>query len=407
MRHEPGRRVRFHTMVKPSGSQCNLDCSYCFYLHKEDLLAQPKMPRMSDSLLEAHVRQYIEAQTGDEVVFSWQGGEPTLMGLEFFERVVALQRKHRKSGQRIENDLQTNGILLDEAWAAFLKRNDFLVGLSIDGPEALHDVYRVNKGGGPTFARVMRAAALLHEHGVPFSALCVVNRRNARRPIDVYRFLRDEVRPRLIQFISGLEPTDFRSIAPGHWNSDALPIVGTAAAKPGHPDSVVADWSVDPDDWGYFLCRVWDEWFKRDYGRVFVDQFENVISMLFGHGAQKCVTAEICGKALALEHNGDLYSCDHFVYPEYRLGNIGKQHEGDLAFSIQQQRFGFAKRDALPQYCKSCEVLDLCWGECPKNRFVKTPAGEPGLNYLCPGLKRFYAAARAARPELARRLGAA
>jgi len=250
----------------------------------------------------------------------------------------------------------------------------------------------------------MAAVELLHRHRVEFNALCVVNRVNARRPIDVYRFLRDVVAPHIIQFSPGLEPVDFRSVAPGHWDWDRLPVVGTPAAQPGSPDSVVADWSVSPDDWGYFLTRVWDEWMKRDYGRVFVDQFENVISQMFGHGAQKCVSARICGKAMAIEHNGDLYSCDHFVYPEYKLGNIREVHEGDLAFSDRQKEFAYAKSETVPRYCKSCSFLDLCWGECPKNRFVKTPDGGIGLNYLCPGLKKFYAKATSDRAELARRL---
>lgn len=382
-----GDVYRFHAMVKPSGAQCNLDCAYCYYLHKEDLLQQPKKPRMSESLLEQHIRQYIETHTGSEVVFSWQGGEPTLMGMEFFQRVIELQARYRKPGQTVENDLQTNGILLDAAWCIFLKQNNFLVGLSIDGPAALHNEYRYSKGGTPTFDRVMAAVALLHQYRVPFSALCVVNRKNAKRPTDVYRFLRDQIRPRVIQFIACVEPADFRS------------------TPPGSADSVVTDWSVASGDWGYFLGRIWDEWLRRDYGKVFIDQFENVIAQMFGYGAQKCVSSQICGKALALEHNGDLYSCDHFVYPEFRLGNILEEHEGDLAFSEQQKKFAYAKSDALPQYCKACVHLKLCWGECPKNRFIKTPDGEPGLNYLCQGLKQFYAKAASARGELARRLG--
>jgi uncharacterized protein len=388
-----GDFYRFHAMVKPSGSQCNLDCAYCFYLHKEDLLQQPKKSRMSETLLEQHIRQYIEAHTGSEVVFSWQGGEPTLMGLEFFQRVIDLQTRYRKPGQAIENDLQTNGILLDAQWCSFLKHNGFLVGLSIDGPEKLHDAYRYSKGGTPTFQRVMAAVALLHQYDVPFSALCVVNRENAKRPTDVYRFLRDEVRPRMIQFIPCVEPADFKTVAPSYGSASVV------------ADSAATDWSVLPEDWGYFLGRVWDEWLRRDYGKVFVDQFENVISQLFGYGAQKCVSSQICGKALALEHNGDLYSCDHFVYPEYRLGNILRDHEGNLAFSEQQKKFAYAKSDALPRYCKACAYLDLCWGECPKNRFIRTPDGEPGLNYLCAGLKQFYAKVSASRNELSRRLG--
>ncbi len=399
-----GDSYRFHAMVKPAGAQCNLDCSYCFYLHKEALLAQPKTPRMADAVLEAHIRQYIEAQTGEEVVFSWQGGEPTLMGLDFFQRAVELQEKYRKPGQRIENDLQTNGILLDDEWAAFLKQRGFLVGLSIDGPAALHDKHRYSRGGKPTHARVMGAVERLHRHQVPFSALCVVNRDNAKRPIDVYRFLRDQVRPRMIQFIPGMENRHFRTAAPGNWDKDDLPVLGSPRAQPGSPDSVVTDWSVAPEDWGYFLCRVWDEWLGRDYGQVFIDQFENIIAMLVGAGSQQCVTSPICGKALAIEHDGDLYACDHFVYPEYRLGNILETHEGDLAFSARQKRFAYAKSDQLPQYCRSCDYLALCWGHCPKDRFLRTPDGEPGLHYLCPGLKQFYRKVLVARNELARRL---
>ncbi len=348
------------------------------------------MPRMSESLLEAHIRQYLAAQTGPEVVFTWQGGEPTLMGLDFFRRVVELQARHRKQGQRIENDLQTNGVLLDDEWCDFLKQHRFLVGLSIDGPAALHDAYRYSKGGKPTFDRVMAAVARLHKHDIRFNALCVVNRQNARRPIDVYRFLRDEVRPYIIQFIPAVERTNFNAVAPGYWNADELPLMGDTKAKPGQVDSIVTDWSVDPDDWGYFLTRIWDEWLKRDVGRIFVDQFENVISQLSGDGAQKCVSGQFCGKGLAIEHNGDVYSCDHFVYPEYRLGNIRKIHEGDMAFSERQKDFGLAKYKTLPKYCRACRYLSLCWGECPKNRFIKTPDGEPGLNYLCAGLKKFY-----------------
>jgi uncharacterized protein len=402
---EHGSAYRFHTMIKPSGAQCNLDCTYCYYLHKEDLLAQPKMTRMSIPMLEMHIRQYIAAQTSEVVVFSWQGGEPTLMGLEFFENVVALQAKYRKPNQRIENNLQTNGLLLDEAWCAFLKKHKFLVGLSIDGPAELHDRYRINKSGGPTFQKVMNAVQLLHHFEVPFNALCVVNRVNARRPNDTYRFLRDKVRPGIIQFIPGLEPVDFHREAPGYWKSEFSPVLNSSAAKPGGSDSVVTPWSLDPDDWGYFLTRIWDEWLRRDYGRVFVDQFENVISQMFGHGPQKCSSAPACGKGLAIEHNGDLYSCDHFVYNEYKLGNIAQVHQGDLAFSKKQQEFGSAKNSKLTAYCKGCQYLHLCWGDCPKNRCIGTPNGEAGLSYLCSGFKQFYAKAVASHHELTKRMG--
>lgn len=377
---------RFHTMLKPSGSQCNIDCTYCFYLHKSSLLAQPKKPRMSYQILEQHIRQYIEAQSGNEVVFSWQGGEPTLMGLDFFKQVVALQNKYAKPYQKIANDLQTNGILLTDEWCYFLKQHEFLVGISIDGPASLHDIYRQGKTGKPTFNKVMAAIKKLQHFEIPFSALCVINNENVKKPLTVYRFLKNEVKPRLIQFIPGMEKTDFKESAPGYWTN----ATSSGCSTEKKSISPVTDWSVAPDDWGRFLNAVWDEWVQHDFGEVFVDQFENVLSMLLGKGAQQCVTSEICGKALALEHNGDLYSCDHFVYPEYKLGNILQQHEGHLAFSAKQEKFAHAKSNRLPKACKRCDYLKLCWGHCPKDRFMKTADGESGLHYLCSGLKLFY-----------------
>ena len=400
----PGMKHRFHAMVKPAGSMCNLDCTYCYYLHKQDLLQQPRQPRMTEGMLERHIRQYIEAQTGDEVVFSWQGGEPTILGLEFFRRVMALQARYRKPGQRIENDLQTNGTLLDEEWAVFLKDHGFLVGLSCDGPRELHDRYRCTKGGSETHAKVVAAARLLQKHEVPFAALCVVNRENAKQPLAVYRFLTRELGAWRVQLISCVEPRVFRAAAPQRWDPALLPVVGTAQAKPGVPDSVVTDWSVDPEDWGAFLCAVWDDWYANDYGRVHVDLFETAVAQSMGLPSQRCITAEFCGKGLAVEHNGDVFSCDHYVYPEYRLGNIAEVHLGTTAYSEKQKKFGFAKRDALPRYCKQCPHLRLCWGECPKNRLVRTPSGETGLNYLCPGLKTFYSHIQRDLPEVLRRV---
>lgn len=401
-----GYAHRFHAMVKPIGSTCNLDCAYCYYLHKKELLDQ-RAPRMSDEVLEQHIRQYIEAQTGDQVVFSWQGGEPTLMGLDFFRRVVELQNRYRKPDQRIENDLQTNGTLLDEDWARFLKAHRFLVGLSCDGPARLHDRFRVTKGGQPTHAKVMAAARLLKKHGVPFNALCVVNRENAKHPLDVYRFLTHELGAWRVQFIPCVEPQAFRSVVAQQLGALTLPVLGAARSRPGSDDAIVTDWSVDPGDWGRFLCAVWDEWYRRDFRGVHVDLFETAVAQSLGLPAQRCVTAEFCGKGLAIEHNGDVFSCDHYVYPEYRLGNIGQTHWGEFAYGERQKQFGFAKRETLPQYCRECEHLNLCWGECPKNRLVRTPAGEPGLNYLCPGLKRFYAHIRRDMPSILKRVRAA
>ncbi|HYX53607.1 MAG TPA: anaerobic sulfatase maturase [Candidatus Limnocylindrales bacterium] len=381
---------RFHVMVKPVGAICNLNCAYCYYLHKQELLGSEQRFRMSDEILETHIRQYIEQQDGDEVIFTWQGGEPTLLGLEFFEKVVALEKKYKKPNQRIENDLQTNGTLLNDEWCRFLKQNRFLVGLSIDGPEELHDRYRVAKDGRPTFKKVFAASQLLHRHGIRFNSLTVINRENAKRPLDVYRFLKREVRPFQMQFIPCVEPKEFRSVAPQHWPPESLPVMGASAARPGTPDSIVTDWSVDPDDWGYFLCKVWDDWFSRDYGKVFVNLFETAVAQWMGKDAQICVYHEFCGKAAALEHDGSLYSCDHYVYPEYRLGNIAGQNSAEMIFSRRQQEFGFSKFLSLPPRCRDCEYLFACNGECPKNRLLRTPEGDAGLSYLCSGLKRFW-----------------
>jgi uncharacterized protein len=382
---------RFHAMAKPVGSTCNLDCSYCYYLSKENLAGGPGTGRMSDELLELFVKQYIEGVTGETVVFSWQGGEPTLLGLGFFEKVVAFQKRHAKPGQRIENDLQTNGTLLNEEWAGFLKTHRFLVGLSIDGPREIHDRYRVTKGGRPTFDAVFAAAKLLQRHGVPFNTLTCVHRFNGRKPLDVYRFLRQELNSTYIQFIPIVEPKSFARTAPQRWNDTEMPAVGAPEARPGHPNSVVTDWSVDPDDWGYFLSRVFDRWLNQDRGKVMVNHFETLVAQHLGLPSQMCIYHETCGKAVAVEQDGSVYACDHYVYPEYRLGNLKSERLDRMVFSREQVKFGYAKSERLPQYCRQCPYLQDCWGECPRNRFLRTPDGEPGLNYLCAGLKKFFA----------------
>ena len=386
----PGRR-RFHVMAKPAGSTCNLDCTYCFYLSKATLPGGPRTGRMSDELLERFIQQYIAGVTGTEVVFSWQGGEPTLMGLDFFRKVVALQQKYAHPFQRIENDLQTNGTLLDEEWCEFLKDHRFLVGLSIDGPQAIHDRYRVTKGGQPTFDKVFRAAKLLKKHGVPFNTLTCVNRFNARQPLDVYRFLRGEVGSTYMQFIPLVEYKGFEQTAPHKWDNDALPRDGDPEARPGHPHSIVTDWSVDPEDWGYFLSKTFDEWRRNALGKVLVNHFETLVSQHLGRGSQLCIYGEFCGKGLAVEHDGGVYSCDHYVYPEYRIGNIKDSALDAQAFSRTQVKFGYAKNETLPAYCRQCPYLTDCWGECPKNRIIRAADGEPGLNDLCRGFKQFFA----------------
>jgi len=401
---QPGASRAYHAMVKPVGAICNIDCTYCYYLHKEALLGSDSKFQISDEILETHIRQYMEGQDRGEVVFSWQGGEPTLLGLEFFHKVVELEQKYKKPHQRVENDLQTNGTLLNDEWGAFLKRHGFLVGLSIDGPEELHDVYRVSKEGKPTFAKVFAAAQMLKRHGVPFNTLTVVNRVNAKKPLDVYRFLKNEVRPRQMQFIPCVEPKVFRNVAPQKWDPATLPVYGSHAAHPGNPESVVTDWSIDPDDWGYFLCKVWDDWYRRDVGKVFVNLFETAVAQWMGKESQVCIYHEFCGKGVALEHDGSLYSCDHYVYPEYKLGNIMQTSSSRMVFAEEQKKFGFAKFNALPQYCRQCKYLFACNGECPKNRLIRTPDGEPGLNYLCSGLQKFWGHIDQDAQDLCRRL---
>jgi uncharacterized protein len=383
--------VDFHAMIKPAGSACNLGCDYCFYLSKATLPDGPGCKRMSEETLETLVRSYIRDVTADEVVFTWQGGEPTLRGLDFFRKAVALQKEYARPGQTILNDLQTNGTLLDEDWCRFLAEHDFLVGLSIDGPEHLHDAFRKAKDGSPTFQKVMRAARLLKRSGVPFNTLTSVNRLNAAHPLAVYRFLRDELGSTHIQFTPVVEPRDFERTGPPLEGGPDLPGIDDPRARPGHPDSIVTDWSVDPEGWGTFLCTVFDEWRAHDLGRVLVNQFETLVARRLGHGPQMCVYAEACGKAVAVEHDGRVYACDHLVYPEHEIGNIHENRLRDIVLYRSQVRFGYAKAEALSQSCVDCAHLDDCRGECPKNRLLSTPEGEPGLNYLCRGLTAFFA----------------
>ncbi len=398
---------RFHVMVKPAGAACNLNCAYCFYLSKQSREDGIGAGNMSDECLERLVEQYIEGVTDDEVVFSWQGGEPTLRGLDFFRKVVAFQNRHAKPGQRIENDLQTNGVLLNEDWADFLKEHRFLVGLSIDGPKEVHDQIRVTKRGAPTFDTVFAAARLLSRVGVPFNTLTCVHPFNATRAREVYRFLLRDVGSTYMQFIPIVEPRGFEVTAPGMQEFSQLPLVGTPRARPAHAHSVVTPWSVDPNDYGRFLCDVWDEWRRRGFGKVLVNFAETLVAQHLGLPSQLCIHSRFCGKGVAVEHDGSVYACDHYVYPEYRLGNLRSQRSlADMVFSPEQIRFGYAKSETLPRYCRECEFLTDCWGECPKNRLLRTPDGEPGLNYLCTGLKRFFAHAVPEANQIAAQLRA-
>lgn len=370
-------------MTKPVGSKCNLDCTYCFYLEKERLYPEAGTMRMSDTTLEAYVREYIAAQPGSVVSFAWQGGEPTIAGVEFFRKAVALQERHG-AGRTIENALQTNGTLLNDEWCEFLAANRFLVGISIDGPEPLHDAYRVDRGGEPTFGRVMRGLEFLKKHGVEFNTLTTVHRKNSQAPLAVYRFLRS-IGSRYLQFIPIVE----REAAEPAENAHLLAPPPEPAREDSN-DPPVTPWSVLPVDYGKFLSKIFDEWVRHDVGRIFVQQFDAALANWVGTPAGVCLFNPDCGRAMAIEHNGDIYSCDHYVYPRYKLGNLLNDSLASMVDSPEQVRFGRAKSATLPRYCLECDVRFACHGECPKHRFLRTPDGEPGLNYLCAGYRRFF-----------------
>ena len=368
----------FHVMAKPTGALCNLRCAYCFYLEKEGLYPGKGAPVMSDAVLEAHVRDYIAAHDAPEVTFAWQGGEPTAAGLDFFRRAVALQREHA-GGRTIHNTFQTNGILVDDEWAAFFKEQDFLVGLSLDGPQEVHDAYRLDARGKGTHDRVMRALECLKRHEVEFNTLTCVHHESAARPLEVYRFLRRHGSGHM-QFIPIVERI------PDAPDPDGLTLSRPGAASTGQ----VAPWCPTPEEYGRFLTTIYDEWVREDVGRVYVQLFEVTLEAWMGMPPSLCLFREHCGFAMALERNGDLYACDHYVYPEYRLGNILETNVRELAASEAQTRFGRDKADTLPGYCRECPVHFVCRGECPKHRFTTAPTGEPGLNYLCAGYRRFF-----------------
>ena len=358
----------FHVMMKPRGAICNLDCKYCYFLSKEMLYPGSRF-RMADDLLEEYTKQYIASQQVPVVTFAWQGGEPTLMGLDFLKRAVQLQQKYRKPGTKIYNAFQTNGTLIDDEWCKFFREFDFLIGLSMDGPPELHDFYRVDKGGAPTHHKVLAAARLLQKHRVEFNILTTVHAGNVKEPLEVYRYLRDVVGTQYMQFIPIVE----RDNDTGYQEGDE-----------------VTDRSLTGAQYGVFLTTIFDEWVRRDVGRVFVQIFDVALAAWSGQRPGLCIFEETCGNALALEHNGDLYSCDHFVEPAYRLGNVQEIPLVDMVASDFQRQFGLHKRDSLPQYCRECEVRFVCNGGCPKDRILLTPDGEPGLNFLCDGFKHFF-----------------
>jgi len=358
----------FHLLAKPTGPICNLDCEYCYFLAKEALYPGDRF-RMSGQLLESYIRQLLAASPDGEVNVAWQGGEPTLMGVDFFRRAVELAEQCRRPGQTVQHTIQTNGTLLSDEWCSLLAEHRFLVGISIDGPSAMHDRYRVDKRGEPTSDKVLRGLDRLRAHDVDVNVLCTVSAANQDHPLEVYRYFRDDLGFRHVQFIPIVERDNDTGFQEG---------------------DTVTDRSVSPVAWGTFLTTVFDEWVVRDVGTVFVQMFDAALAAWLDLPSTICIFRETCGDALALEHNGDLYSCDHFVEPDHLLGNITTTTLVELVTSPRQQAFGRAKADTLPAYCRSCDVRFACNGECPKNRFTLTPEGEPGLNYLCAGYKAFF-----------------
>ncbi|NBD38361.1 MAG: anaerobic sulfatase maturase [Verrucomicrobia bacterium] len=383
LQSEPGPAgAPFHIMVKPIGPKCNLDCQYCFYLEKEVLWGDGEKWKMDDATLEAYVRRYIEAQPADPVTFAWQGGEPTLCGREFFEKVVYWQRQYGK-GRQIDNAFQTNGTLIDDDWAAFFKRENFLIGLSVDGPAELHDAYRVKRNGQGSHAEVMRGLDFLKKHKVEFNTLTCVNRANMERGAEVYQFLKD-IGSRYMQFIPIIErlpDAEAERLGLSHSTPPKF------TEEDENLEAPVTDWSVQPKGYGRFMWNIFKRWVQKDVGRIYVQLFDVALGKWADVPGGICVFNETCGRAMALEHDGSMYSCDHYVYPDYKLGNLREKSIREMVDSTFQSGFGQDKERTLPAYCRRCPYKFACNGGCPKHRFLLTPDDEPGLNYLCSGYR--------------------
>lgn len=381
----PSRGV--HIMAKPIGPICNLNCDYCFYLEKKSLFSQNENFRMSEKILQAYISTYIGAQPAPEVEFVWQGGEPTLLGLDFFKSVVRLQLPFSKT-KNIKNSLQTNGTLLTDEWCAFLKKHDFLVGISLDGPEEIHDRYRKDREGKPTFAKVRQGLDLLKKHGVEYNVMACVAKETAYRPLDVYRFFKNQG-VRFIQFYPIVERYPDETA-----RAQGLRLAMPASLDNEESNTEVTPWTVEPEKYGDFLGSVFDEWVRNDVGDVFVMNFEWALNAWIGNPSPVCLFSKTCGRSLVLEHNGDVYACDHCVYHQNRLGNILTDTPLRMIERSLASGFGVSKERALPRACRECEVLAACQGGCPKHRFSKTYYDEPGLHYLCPGYKKFFLSIR-------------
>ncbi len=373
-----------HIMAKPNGPLCNLRCEYCFYTEKEALFPKGENYRMPDDILTAYIEKYIALNnTAPEIPFVWQGGEPTLSGIEFFKKVVGLQGKFA-GHKKIKNSLQTNGTTLTDEWCVFLKKHNFMVGISIDGPEEIHNRYRVDRSEGPTFDKVLRGLKLLQKHGVEYNVMACVAKETAYEPLEVYHFLKAEG-VEFIQFfpiIERLPDTQARKCG--------LRLAGPSSLDKKEENAQVTDWSVEPEKYGDFLIAVFDEWVRNDVGKVFVMNFEWALNSWVGNPSPVCIFAKQCGNSIILEHNGDMYACDHCVYPQYKLGNILNDDPLKAVEKSLQSGFGVNKETALPRWCMECEVLAACQGGCPKHRFARTYYDEPGLHYLCSGYKKYF-----------------
>lgn len=365
-----------YVILKPAGAHCNLACKYCYYLEKNKLYPTAQRHLMSDEMLEQFTREYIEAQTMNQVLFTWHGGEPLLRSLDFYRKALSLQQKYA-GGRRIDNVIQTNGTLLTDEWCEFFAQNHWLVGISIDGPQPDHDHYRLTAAGKPSWKKVMQGIKLLKKHGVEWNAMAVVNAYNANHPLEFYRFFKE----------NGCQFLQFTPIVERLTRHEDGRTLASLADK---VEISLSEASVAPEQWGYFLCAIFDEWVRKDVGKIFVEIFDCTLANWMGISPGICAYSKECGHAGVMEHNGDVYSCDHFVFPEYKLGNIRDHSLIDMLYGEQQQEFSRLKHSSLPRQCKECDMEFACHGECPKNRFMKDKYGDSGLNYLCPGYYHYY-----------------
>lgn len=365
-----------YVMLKPAGAHCNLACKYCYYMEKNKLYPTAQRHLMSDEMLEQFTREYIEAQTMNQVLFTWHGGEPLLRSIDFYRKALSLQQKYA-GGRRIDNVIQTNGTLLTDEWCEFFAQNHWLVGISIDGPQPYHDHYRLTAAGKPSWQKVMQGIKLLKKHGVEWNAMAVVNAYNVNHPLEFYRFFKE----------NGCQFLQFTPIVERLTRHEDGRTLASLADKNEIP---LSEASVTPEQWGYFLCAIFDEWVRKDVGKIFVEIFDCTLANWMGISPGICAYSKECGHAGVMEHNGDVYSCDHFVFPEYKLGNIRDHSLIDMLYGEQQQEFSRLKHSSLPRQCKECDMEFACHGECPKNRFMKDKYGDSGLNYLCPGYYHYY-----------------